>query len=65
MSNAADGEAASPDLTLFGPNGQPAATSQLGRHPSGRIPVLRHANDEIIETGAIVRFLDALQPDPP
>lgn len=91
VSNAGDGNAASPDLTLFGAGygvytrivriclkekrlafrfvetdifDADVKQEHLSRHPFGKIPVLRCANDVVIEAGAIVRFLDALQPEP-
>jgi glutathione S-transferase len=58
------------EVEIFGPSGVPE--DHFERHPFGRIPVLRHGEFSLYETGAITRYVDegfpgpALQPlDPP
>jgi glutathione S-transferase len=42
--------------------GEPRQPEHLGRHPFGKVPVLDHGDLRIIETGAIVRYLDDVLP---
>jgi glutathione S-transferase len=37
----------------------------LARHPFARVPVIEHGDFRLYETQAILRYLDALLPDPP
>jgi glutathione S-transferase len=46
----------------MGEHKQPA---HLARHPWGRIPVLDHGDFRLYETQAILRYLDAVLPEPP
>jgi glutathione S-transferase len=50
------------EVEIFGPEGVPA--QHLERHPFGRIPVLRHGDFELYETGAITRYVDEVFPGP-
>lgn len=44
--------------------GEPKQPEHLARHPFGKVPVLEHDGFRIIETAAIVRYLDAVLPGP-
>jgi glutathione S-transferase len=44
--------------------GEHKAPAHLARHPWGRIPVLDHGDFRLYETQAILRYLDAVLPDP-
>ena len=41
------------------------SASHLQRHPFGRVPLLEHGDFWLYETQAILRYLDALIPEPP
>jgi glutathione S-transferase len=45
--------------------GESKSESYLRRHPFGRIPLLEHGDFWLYETQAILRYLDALIPEPP
>jgi len=45
--------------------GEHKQAAHLARHPFGRIPVLDHGDFRLYETQAILRYLDAVFPDPP
>lgn len=42
--------------------GEPRQPEHLARHPFGKVPVVDHGKFRIIETGAIVRYLNELLP---
>ncbi|WP_048307843.1 glutathione S-transferase family protein [Halomonas sp. PR-M31] len=42
--------------------GEPHSPEHLERHPFGKVPVVEHDGLRILETGAIVRYLDAALP---
>jgi glutathione S-transferase len=44
--------------------GEHKSPAHLARHPWGRIPVLDHGDFRLYETQAILRYLDAVLPDP-
>ena len=44
--------------------GEHKAPAHLARHPWGRIPVLDHSDFRLYETQAILRYLDAVLPEP-
>ena len=44
--------------------GEHKAPAHLARHPWGRIPVLDHGEFRLYETQAILRYLDAVLPEP-
>jgi glutathione S-transferase len=44
--------------------GEHKAPAHLARHPWGRIPVLEHGDFRLYETQAILRYLDAVLPEP-
>jgi glutathione S-transferase len=44
--------------------GEHKAPAHLARHPWGRIPVLDHGDFRLYETQAILRYLDAVLPEP-
>lgn len=46
------------------PAGEPRAPRHLARHAFGKVPVLEHGDLRVIETSAIVRYLDAALPGP-
>lgn len=45
--------------------GEHRQAPHLARHPFGRMPVLQHGDFLLYETQAILRYLDAILPDPP
>ncbi len=44
--------------------GEPKAAEHLQRHPFGKVPVLDHDGMRIVETSAIVRYLNDVLPGP-
>jgi len=44
--------------------GEPRQPEHIARHPFGKVPVLDHNGFRIIETGAIVPYLDEVLPGP-
>ncbi|WP_227368932.1 glutathione S-transferase family protein [Halomonas sp. M20] len=44
--------------------GDPHSPEHLKRHPFGKVPVMEHDGLRILETSAIVRYLDAALPGP-
>ena len=44
--------------------GEPKTPEHLQRHPFGKVPVLDHQGERIIETGAISRYLNDVLPGP-
>jgi glutathione S-transferase len=51
-------------LAEMGP-GDSRGEAHLKRHPFGRVPALEHGDFQIYETQAILRYLDAVFPEPP
>lgn len=47
------------------PPGAAKMPEHLARHPFGRVPAMDHDGFALYETQAILRYLDALYPDPP
>jgi glutathione S-transferase len=47
------------------PPGAHKSPDHLARHPFGRSPVIEHGDFRLYETQAILRYLDAIFPDPP
>jgi glutathione S-transferase len=45
--------------------GESKSQGYLQRHPFGRVPLLEHGDFWLYETQAILRYLDALIPEPP
>jgi glutathione S-transferase len=45
--------------------GESKSENYLRRHPFGRVPLLEHGDFWLYETQAILRYLDALIPEPP
>jgi hypothetical protein len=45
--------------------GAQKSPEHLARHPFARVPVIEHGDFRLYETQAILRYLDALLPDPP
>jgi glutathione S-transferase len=44
--------------------GQHKSPEHLERHPFGRVPVIDHGDFRLYETQAILRYLDAIRPEP-
>ena len=44
--------------------GEARAAAHLARQPFGRIPVFEHGDFQLYETQAILRYLDAVRPEP-